>query len=447
MNYIKQILQRLFENLETHDISYCVLHGYEKLPESVPSDVDIAIDPAKEKNLDILIYNLAAETDSFVTQKIYYDVPRCYYYVICHASDNKIDIVQLDFLIDHVGINRYFFTSEELIKDRRKFKMFYIPKTSTETIYLLLKKVMKGQFLKDHQMRLQHLYFANPSDNEKNFNYYFGKHNLKLIKNLILKYEGTRKEDLLQLRQSFKKRNINISKKIQGIAWQIKRVLYRIINPTGMFVVILSPDGGGKTSVANGVLQTLRQSFRRTLYLYWRPTILPEIGDLIRFRLRKKRKKQNPEPHKNKNRGYLSSYLRFFYYSLDFLIGYIKIRILKTITTLIVMDRYYYDFLVDRKRYGFNLPDKLPAIISRIIPKPDLIIYLDNNPEAIYKRKNELTLTELERQVNKFRNIIKDMPNAYTVDTNKRLDDVIHETAALIIKVKADNLKRQLGIV
>lgn len=446
MNYIKQVLDRLFESLENHDVPYCVLHGYETLPEHAPSDVDIAIDPKKEKELDTIIYRLAAETGSVVTQKLYYDVPRCYYYVICHASNNQIDIVQLDFLIDDIGINRYFFTSLELIKNRRRFRTFYIPEVSIEFLYLFLKKIIKAKFYKEHQTVLRQLYLANPYDIENKLIFYFAQRNLPLIKKIILESEEAKREDIRHLRRSFQKRNISVLKKIQGMFWLAKRIMSRIVHPTGMSVVILSPDGGGKTSVAKGILQVLKQSFRRTRYLYWRPGILPEIRDLMRLRFRKVDERTNPNPHGKEERGRLISYVRFFYYTFDFLLGYLKIRFLKTITTLVVMDRYYYDFMVDKKRYGFNIPDWLPKIIFKIIPKPDLVIYLDNEPEEFYARKKELPLPEIRRQIKQFRELVSKIPNSYTVNTKKPLNYVIQETAEIVIKTKAENLKRLLGV-
>lgn len=435
---------RLFETLEGSGIKYCVLHGYETLPEMAPSDVDIAIDPGKEQTLDSIIYHLAAEIGSVVTQKLYYDIPFCYYYILCGSSDPKTDIAQLDFLIDHIGINRYFFTSEELIKNRKRFRNFYVPETSTEALYLLLKKVVKAKFYREHQIKLRALYMADPSGIEDKLIYYFGEDNLSLAKKIILGDQEAEQADISHLKRTFQRRNIGLVRKALALYWLTKRLLYRIKNPTGMLVIILSPDGGGKTSVARGVLETLRKSFRRTRYIYWRPGLLPEIRDLIKLRFRKTDVRTNPNPHGNRKRGRFSSYIRFIYYSLDFLLGYLKIRFLKTITTLVVMDRYYYDFLVDKKRYGFNIPDWLPRLMLKHIPKPDLTIYLDNEPEELHKRKNELPIEELTRQIEKFRELVSEMPNAYTVNTRKPLEEVIRETAEIIVKVKAENLKRLL---
>jgi len=103
-------------------------------------------------------------------------------------------------------------------------------------------------------------------------------------------------------------------------------------------------------------------------------------------------------------------------------------------------------FLLIKKRYGFKIPDWLPKLFLKIIPKPDLVIYLDNDPENIYVRKQELPLLELKRQVENFRELIKELPHGYTINTNKPLEEVIHESSKCIIKTKAQKLNGQLNM-
>lgn len=212
----------------------------------------------------------------------------------------------------------------------------------------------------------------------------------------------------------------------------------RIRRKTGLFVVFLSPDGGGKTSVARAVLQRLATNFEKTKYLYWRPGVLPEIRDLVRLRFRPKEARTNFEPHGRKDQGRMVSYFRFFYYTFDLILGYFKLGYLKYVGTLIVMDRYYYDFLIDRKRYGFNISDRLPKLILKIIPKPDIVFYLDNSSRNLHSRKQELTLNELERQIQMFRRLITKLPHSYTINTDKSLPAVVDEVCALIIRRRTE---------
>ena len=109
------------------------------------------------------------------------------------------------------------------------------------------------------------------------------------------------------------------------------------------------------------------------------------------------------------------------------------------------MDRYYYDFLVDRKRYGFNVPDWLPRVVANIIPRPDMVIYLDNEAQPLFLRKQELTLEELRRQIHVFRKLAYLLPNAHVIRTDKPLEEVIQASGCSIIGEKSRSLLRTIG--
>ena len=208
----------------------------------------------------------------------------------------------------------------------------------------------------------------------------------------------------------------------------------RARNLSGLLVALLSPDGGGKTAVAKGVLESLSANFKRTKYLYWRPGVLPEIRDLVRLRFHHGEPRTNLDPHGRKTQGRMVSMFRFFYYSCDYMLGFITLSHLRRMGTLIVMDRYYYDFLIDRKRYGFNISGNLPKLILNLVSKPDVVIYLDNSPSNLHARKPELTLAELDRQIKLFRKLIKTLPNSHVVNTDKPLETVVQEVCELIMR-------------
>jgi thymidylate kinase len=218
------------------------------------------------------------------------------------------------------------------------------------------------------------------------------------------------------------------------------------LNNIGIVVAVLGPDGAGKSSVINGTLNNLAVKFREVKKLHWRPGVLPQLSALLG-----RSKSENDfivaNPHSPKERSRLSSFLRWTYYSSDYIIGYyFKILPMKIRTTAVIMDRYYYDIIVDPVRYGFNLPLWVVKSILPLIPKPDLTIYLDNNPEELYKRKQELPVHELKRQVKAWREVIPKLPNPRIVTTDKPIEDVVHEITKLVLEKRAEMTARTLKI-
>ena len=71
-----------------------------------------------------------------------------------------------------------------------------------------------------------------------------------------------------------------------------------------------------------------------------------------------------------------------------------------------MFDRYYYDYLIDPKRGKIKLPRWLLKLGQFFIPEPDMILCLGTNAESIHRRKPELTLIEVERQVVELKNSV-----------------------------------------
>lgn len=223
-----------------------------------------------------------------------------------------------------------------------------------------------------------------------------------------------------------------------------RRLLNRLLNPVGFSVVLLGPDGSGKTTIANLVIERISGSFHGDNLQYWRPYFLPAMGRL-KFWNPSKDTKNNPDPHGHSKQNPVKSLIRFFYYLVDYIIGYpFKVYIPKVRKKIIIFDRYYYDYLVDLHRYRFNIPNWLPKLFLRFIPSPDLTIYLDAEPEELIKRKQELSLSELDRQVKQFRKVFPIIPNSRKVTTNRPIDDIVKEIAFLILSEKAKQTEKIL---
>jgi thymidylate kinase len=441
----QEIISTLFKHLEQDKIPYCILHSYDTLPAYSPSDIDIVIDPEYKHKLDYLIDKVAKEIRISIIQKLYYDVPHCYYYIIGRTDSSLINIVAIDCLIDEYGINRYYLPSKTLLEGRFRYKNFYVPSYGIQTVYLLIKKTIKGKLFDKNFKKLRELYLLNNKEIYQFLMKYFGNYLGMEIFNAIrdANIEGL-KFLIPHLKKEIKKRGIQHL--LIRIAWSFNRIIERVLYPTGELIVILSPDGGGKTSVGEHSLKTLLRGFRRTRYLHWRPGLLPQIRALI-GKSNSVSKFVISNPNSPKKRSKITSFLRLFYYTFDYIIGYyLKIFPMKIKTTAVIMDRYYYDIIVDPMRYGFNLPNWLLKLPLKMIPKPDVTVYLDNKPEEIYKRKQELNIEELQRQVNTWREFIQFLPNAHIITTDKPLENVVNDVTKLVFERRAELTRKILKI-
>ena len=199
-----------------------------------------------------------------------------------------------------------------------------------------------------------------------------------------------------------------------------------VIHPKGRFIVLLGPDGCGKSTVTAGLINSQSNLFSGVWHFHWRPKLLPHL---------RRNKKQSddttsvstptPPPTTSKYRG-LTSLIRYLYYWLDFVLGYWLIIYPKKITsTLIIGERHFPDVLVHPERYGFAVPMPIMRITSMLVPNPDIIFLLTGEPEEIYARKQELTVETITEQLKSYSDELTHWKSHALIDTSDGADHVI----------------------
>lgn len=207
----------------------------------------------------------------------------------------------------------------------------------------------------------------------------------------------------------------------------------------GLMIVLLGLDGSGKTTVKESLEESLNIIFPDIRCFYFRPGFLPFPGVLLGLR-ENIQTGVNPNPHGHKRENPLRSVVRFFYYLFDFIIGYrIKLRPLIKRGYLVIFDRYYFDYLVDLFRYNMSIPPWLPKIFLPTIPHPDLTIYLYASPETLYKRKQEISVDEIHRQIYEFDKLIRIVPGVFTISSEQPVGKITKQITDIILEMRGHN--------
>ena len=94
------------------------------------------------------------------------------------------------------------------------------------------------------------------------------------------------------------------------------------------------------------------------------------------------------------------------YYLIDFLLGRMILIKLKYSNTIIVADRFYYDYFYQDSFN--NYPIFMKNLYKFLAPKPDLFVYLNANPEKIYKRKPELSVERIKLQQKRIEKLLNE---------------------------------------
>ncbi len=163
---------------------------------------------------------------------------------------------------------------------------------------------------------------------------------------------------------------------------------------TGFSIGFTGPDGSGKTTVIDLLIENLGEVFRKAhVYLHFRPMLFGNLGEVAHSVGVKKTVDRNyDDPHRGGKTGVLNSLARLAYYSVDYIAGYfLRVKTVTRITRMVVFDRYYTDIICDSRRSRIYLPVRFLYRFGRLfIPSLDYNILLTADSDTILRRKKEL---------------------------------------------------------
>jgi thymidylate kinase len=415
-------LKALLSFLDQENIDYCIVGNTIKFPDEVHGDIDIVVQPAKISLLNEFMCNFAKNRKIKIIQ-VFQHEQVAWYYVLSWFEDNlKPKFLNIDICGDYFWNGQLLISAKEILKERIQQKSstnktisFYTPNPEKALIYYFIKKVLKQELSYKQLKYLCAEWNKDSAGCMKQIGRFWVGNDIDQIVWALETNNYNELNDLIPVLKKSLRKNLNFS--IFHFYKELKRIIQRILKPTGLIVAFIGPDGSGKSSIIQNIIHDLGPAFRKT-YVY---PLRPQI-----FLRKKKKSTAVTNPHGKPPRGQLISFLKIFYYFFDYSIGYV-LRIWPLIirSTLVLFDRYYHDILVDPKRFRHGASTWLPQIIGKTVPKPNLWILLDCPPDILQSRKNEVTYDETNRQRRAYLDVSKRLNNCIVVDASAPLNSVV----------------------
>jgi thymidylate kinase len=437
------LLIRILAELDRSRRDYALIHADPNGWPDVSSDVDIAFAEPPPLVLEAFLTQLADAGDLLLVQALHYEVPHGYYYVL-QVPGNLF--LHLDCLFDPFGINRYHLPTTFLLEGAVRGTYGRSVSKQRQAIYLLMKRAIKTRVsdVSDDGLKLLHGHFRDASPALwSDVRQWFGASARAEVDALL---QIARPEQAHAHLVALARAADNVARwrhpvrSARSAIASAARKLRRLVQPTGLFVVIVGPDGSGKSTVTGLVLSQLERAFRRTWRFHWRPGLLPKL------RRGSAQEAQTPPPpaEVSKYRG-LTSLARFLYYWLDFVFGYwLVVYPRKAQTTLVIGERYFPDVMVHPQRYGFDVPRWLMRVAAKLVPSPDLLVVLSDDPRAIYARKPELPVPTIARQLRAYEEEAAYWTAYQVVDTSRGAQHVAARVSNSIAGECAYRTRRRL---
>jgi len=427
--------------LNQHNIIYCVVGDSKSLPDDISGDIDIVISNDDLSSINNKIYQFSKQQQCNLVQILQHEYTAFYFVLSWLNADNNIEYLHPDICGDYLRNGTFMLSAEEILEGRIEAtddkgigKGFYVPSPKMEFIYYLLKKIGKQELRSCHGAHLTEEWRKDPSGCMKQICRFWEGKDVDMLALAAESNEWGSVEAVLPgLRRSlYKTRSFSL------LAWwrELFRKVYRMLQPTGLFIVILGPDGSGKSSVIKQIIPDLAPAFRNTQYVHLRP------------KLWGKNKANNvsvDDPHGQKARSLSASVAKIFYFLFDYRMGYLlKIRPMLVRSTFVVFDRYYYDLLIDPKRYRYAGPAWLARVMAKFVPNPDLLILLDAPAEVLQKRKQEVPYEETVRQREEYLKLVGEMRNGIIIDASLPLDKVVVDVNKAVSDYMVERMKKLL---
>ena len=357
-----------------------------------------------------------------LVQSLHYD-----FYSWYSVLERDGRVVEIDATDDPWGLGR----------DAIDTRTFFAPDTgalspSLRAAYLAVKRIRKGNVDPAEWARIRDLASVDRDAFRTGLRSLVGERVAEVLSPLALRgaspdHLATRRVN----RQRYLRRFGSPARVARALGVAASRYVDRIGHPAGFTVLIVGPDGSGKSSVAARVIESCGGMFKRQVRYHWRPGVLPRPGSIVR-----KDPSDPTAPHARAPFPSAASLAFLGYYWIDFLLGdLIVYRRHRIRTGLVVTERGWWDLMVDPARYRLRVPAGLVRALGRVLRAPDLTVVLDGKPEVLLERKDELSPAEMERQLIAWRSALPGSVRQLRIDATRSLDEITGEVRNEVVRL------------
>lgn len=423
-------LTRFFDDLLSDGIRFVVLRNYEGLPAHPSKDVDIEVLDAHYQRFLNHLNRFAQESSLRLYRFVYRPSVTMFKYF--RPVEKGVQHLQID--VGHSGIVWHgvkLFGNEEVCEHSQPYRNFFIPSDHYRDLIKILQSLVAAK-------RVPVEYIAKYRDdllkNELQIRKFIERRyplvNASKFAHDVVQLNGKGLlSQVWRLRLSViisSLRNSGIDT-LRGCLNSIMAELRFYLKKPGLFIVLIGPDGVGKTTLAGKLFEQLRSVFKEIRYFHWIPTPLWRLEDTVSPGL----KVVKPKSSQAGNLQKILSPLRLMRNWLR-----AHVAFLLTLTPalfrdrLIIGDRYIYSYYLDPGSVKYFALPSLARFAIASISHPNIVFVLAANSAVIRSRKNELEDEQICGIYERLRRINELIRGATVVEV--RADGTVDQSVAQI---------------
>jgi thymidylate kinase len=416
-----------------------VLRNYDDLPRYTGNDIDILVAPRERRRAERVLVSAAHNCGfrlhhraEFATLALYFSSP---------ATGIQ---AHFDLFTRLTWRGFAYLDCSRFLARRMECGLFYIPHPADEAISNLFSyAIYSGRVKERYKASITAGVKSDPWHAQLLLTETYGRRNARfIVDRCLLGHWDLLEKRLPALRRRLVVRQLNRRPIFSAIrlSSEFLRAVRRVRRPAGLSLVLCGVDGCGKSTAAAAVSTRLATTFSplKSRHFHWK---------LPMFSTCRRAERTGQNPHGKPARSRPLSLVYFLFHWLEFFLGsWLSLPALTFRGGLVTIDRFYYDFFVDQRRYRLQVPQRLVTLGFWFLNKPDLVILLDAPAEVLHQRKPELSLDETKRQRQAYLQLVHRLPNGILIDASRPADQVAHEISRSVLEFMAQRLGCEPGI-
>ncbi len=399
---------------ESQSVSYCLLRNFEELPEKAYGDVDILVTRGDLPTIEMILIQ-SLEDSLFLFKKIeknghtIFDISSRMETLEAIEENRPAKILRLDFVSGLSWKGIAYLGPDQILSSRQKYNNFYITSSCDRAVHVMYHALLdKGFFSIRYQEMLSELV---SNENDKFVDLLTPYVGIALAKQIYSALLCSDYDELVRIRTSLIARLIlnrprSIASRVNFFLSRYKRLLRMILKPPGILLATAGPDGAGKSTLLTAVESVLDEAYEPVVnqYMGWKQFILP-TKKILRFIQKNLARQQTGSAERGKSESAQQSSWTYnfsvLHYFVDLWARYLlRIRPVLVRGGLVLCDRYFYDILARDAWISRNPWTR--SFLLAVTPPPTVTVLFTGDPEAIARRKQEISARETARQMDSF---------------------------------------------
>ncbi len=437
---LSDFLPVLFRALDANEVHFCILRNYDSFPaNNIGIDVDFLIYPGTLPRVIQAIRSIPGIQIVGYMRRSY--VASLFVEGVTSIAESRS--LQLDFLSSLSWKEMPYLPTSQVLQSAISHSAdnltFLVPSPAHEAISTLLTSLIYCGWAKEkYLLKVQQAFAGNTPGIIAALQPQFGKRTATRLVTAVIGGDLYRIHSCarpLQVALILRSLLHRPFRSLMGIFRYYQREIAVRFSPSNVTTVCIIGLGGyNKTAVIETLMPMLHQVAKSIVRLHFNLR-MPSVRESSKVCA-------SSDPQVQTSCGFLGSMISIVLWMLE---AWMRQFIGKKNNTLHIFDNYYHDIYIDTERNVYTGPMCFARLVGRLIPSPDLWIFLDPDAERMSPSNQHASSVKMVAKCEDLRAFVEVTEKCIILDAGKPIASVAESAYAAIIEALAQRTDRKLA--